>query len=931
MHTITVPSPTGTGNATATINYKTDGTCTVSSLVDANGNSRNYSATDANHTLVTVKDPLNAVVYSNTAGFDGNMSGTTKTNGANVIQGTKTFASPNTPYEPSSVTDALGHSWSYTWDSYGNCLTSTTPRNTTTTNTYNYTNFALGRLTQVQQGSKTATVITYFEPSGLLSTDNMPAPGTVNGGTVAKSYSYDALGNGLSITEPGNNASATIFTTYNFTTDGSYSQTAAIGQPLKMTDNLGKSTHYRYDSRGNKIQYTDALGNTTNIVYNIADQILSVTNPATGQSGTGNSFETKTYLYPGGPLLTANTYDESGTLVRQFVYNYGLEGEQVSVTGNSEPVGNSYDALYRGKTLTDANGNVTRYYYKQAGYLDAITYPGYAGPSPVYNSATDSYSNISGKDSLRLMSYDSLGHLTQQIDGRGVVTNRVFNTVENDLSDIQYPASTVNNIHYNFDAYGRMSGMTDSTGSVGYSHDDNDQRLSETVTYTGLPSKTLTHTFYPDGSDQSLVTPSGTFSYNYDAVGRCSSITNPYFETSSWTYLDNDWLSSESLSNGVLTNYTRNAKGQITAQTSLNSMGATVLQFSGVQYDGRDNPKSFTASHPAVANYSGTTNFTFDAKNQITQEQSTRLSGYTNNFAYDNAGNATSFRGVTNTYNTNNQDTAHTYDFNGNPTTYKGVSMSYDVENRLTASGTTMTAGYNGNDLRSWKQTSAGRTYFLFDGENPIIEMDSTGAVTAVNTHGANGLVSRHASTGSVFYTFDRQGNVAQRWSGGTLAASDVYEAFGTGVSTAVRTDPFGYGAKWGYYTDLETGLCLLTHRYYDPGTGRFLTRDPMSYGGGVNLYNFCWNNSMLNHDSSGLDPLHPGCTKAERDIISRAMREVCSKVSTMKIDPRLKDCLRKRCNSKFIIVCAKGATLIAKVIVHTRPDQEVSEITLTR
>ena len=85
LHTITVPSPTGTGNATATINYATDGTSTVSSLVDANGNSQNYSATDANHTMVTVKDPLNAVVYSYTAGFDGNMSGTTSACGSTAV------------------------------------------------------------------------------------------------------------------------------------------------------------------------------------------------------------------------------------------------------------------------------------------------------------------------------------------------------------------------------------------------------------------------------------------------------------------------------------------------------------------------------------------------------------------------------------------------------------------------------------------------------------------------------------------------------------------------------------------------------------------------------------------------------------------------------------------------------------------------------
>jgi RHS repeat-associated protein len=34
-------------------------------------------------------------------------------------------------------------------------------------------------------------------------------------------------------------------------------------------------------------------------------------------------------------------------------------------------------------------------------------------------------------------------------------------------------------------------------------------------------------------------------------------------------------------------------------------------------------------------------------------------------------------------------------------------------------------------------------------------------------------------------------------------------------------------------------------HRYYDPGTGRFLTRDPAGYGGGMNLYGYADGNPV--------------------------------------------------------------------------------------
>ena len=32
---------------------------------------------------------------------------------------------------------------------------------------------------------------------------------------------------------------------------------------------------------------------------------------------------------------------------------------------------------------------------------------------------------------------------------------------------------------------------------------------------------------------------------------------------------------------------------------------------------------------------------------------------------------------------------------------------------------------------------------------------------------------------------------------------------------------------------------CTAGRRYYDPATGRFVTRDPIGYGGGTNLYGY--------------------------------------------------------------------------------------------
>lgn len=829
-------SPTGSGTATTTINY--DSTLgAVANTIDPNGNKRTYTQVSGSQTKVSVANSVGTVATSFTATFDGrlNMTGITDGTNTNTVM-SYSYADSNAPDQPSTITDANGHSISSTFDSHGNRVTSTSALGTVTTYTFDYTYFPLGRLTQVQEGSKAATSFAYNEPSGTFQSITSPAPG--GGGTVSCSFTYDSLGNLLTETSPGNNATSSIVTTYNYTTDGSYSQAAAIGQPVKVTNNLGKVTHLRYDSQGRPTSAVDALGNEQDTTYNIVGQALTSVSPATGQTGSGHGYSLTTYLWPGGPSSGAQLYDESRSLVRSTSLSYGPAGELLSTTGDTEPVTHVYDAAYRPTSTSDGNGHATTYTYNTAGYVATITAPG------------------GGVD--QFTSYDSAGNLLSKTDARGVVTNYVYSGTGGTLSATQFPGSTSLNESYSYDSYGRMTSITDGTGTASATFDDMDHVLTTSRTYSGVPTQTVTYAYYPNGSRQTLTCPAGTWSYSYDGVGRYTSLNSPA-GTSTASYADNGWQTGRVLPNGATSGYSYNAAGQITDCLNQTSGGTTLSHFNSFAYDGNLNVTGVTASVPAWTSFSGATTYQYDSKDQLIQESTARFGSFTNGYAYDSAGNPTTIRGSTVTYNSNNQLTVSgfAYDSNGNPTTYNGATCTYDPRNHLTAGGSLMTAGYRSDGLRAWLNESSTTTYYFYDGGTPIYETNGSGTITAINVFAPDGLVARKQGGTWGQYVFDAQGHVTHRLdaTGSTLSIS-AYNANGQETSSTSHSDPFGFNARSGYLTDQVTGLILCGQRYYDPAYARFINRDPIGFSGGINAYGYAGNNPVNALDPSGLEPL---------------------------------------------------------------------------
>jgi RHS repeat-associated protein len=946
LSTITVPSATGSGNATAYIYYAPDtaggnpntnfflplamivptkaepadrdnwvskqpemvamasypsslGTQQVyagmvTSYVDANGVATFFSSIDANHMRTVVTDSAGNIYSDKITGWDNNMSRTTTTDNAGNVTWTMTCSDPANIYKATSYTDATGHTTNLTWDSHGNTSSVTTPRLTTTNYTWNYTSttFPFGRLTQAQQGSKTPITAAYFEPSGLLKSLTFASPtGT---GTVSHSFTYSALGNLLTDTGPGNPNTNAITTTFGYTSDtnsgdenfsgnGSFSQDERLGEPLTVANSVGKVWHHRYDSLGHTVASWDPSGYEYDNTYDSGDDLLTTALPATGQQGSGRGSLQNVYLYPNGPRIEQQLFDESGsgTAFRAATYSYDPEGNLLAVSGNvAEPYSATYDALYRQVTVTDAASHTTTWTYNPAGYLASVTYP--------------------GGDSLSYPSYDANGRVLKRIDGNGVETDYNYTTngdgstdPDGSLATVKYPTTPALNAAFYYDAYRRITSLTDGTGSRSYTYNNLDQQVSTTTTYTGVPAQTVSYGFYADGSRSSLTTPAGTFSYVSDPDGRPENVTNPFGEKTVWQWLVNDWPNSQtnnqtafSFANGY------NALGEVTALTD-GIPGNYTYDIRNTTFDGAGNRVSAASTNFLQETaLSGSVTYGYDSSNRLTGEDSTRGSSYGDSYdwanAFDNAGNLTTLRGVSGfTYNADNQLSGGTglgtfaYDGNGNSTTYNGTGITFDVNNNPTSFGSLITAGYGIDGLRAWKQDSAtgNRTYFIYDGMHPVVEINSAGTILATNTFGPDGLSSRNTTAtgaaagvgtqGTVYYEFDDRGNTIARFgasSSTTPLNYHLYDAWGGTMSPRPgdpqpsTVDPWdGPGAQYGGYTDHETGVTLDGFRYYDPSRGRWINRDPIGMDGGLNLYAVDHNNPVTNIDQYGLYGLTNG------------------------------------------------------------------------
>ena len=630
----------------------------------------------------------------------------------------------------------------------------------------------------------------------------------------------------------------------------------------------GAGVSYTYDSRGNRLRTTNALGEVVQeLSYNLRNQ--PVIQKDTFGNRTELSYELDGKIKDVRRLGNGNRNHQR--ILQQYEYNARRQITGV-VDGNQNPISYDVDSWGRITGIGFVDGVKEGYEYTPAGQVsrtidgNAVQYR--------YNSLGKISERIDQLGFTETFRYDEEGNLSLHIDRDGRQLQRACNVfgqpVYEKASDAEGKHTNISTWHY--DSLGRVTRAVCDGKSYEYIYDaygnlkekrSNGKRF---VSYAHDRAGQITEIRDPEGVRTR---------YEYDILGRRSRIYNNDGLEVRYGYDALNRIRHIRYGNGVETAYTYDGDGNI--RTLETKAGENVLLSFAYRYDGNGNRTAKTGMQAGVTlggvtseitagNNALDISYNYDVRGQLLEE---RRNGASVCYAYDKAGNRirkTDAQGeIRYLYNEKNQLVEEespadrkqfSYDRQGGIIEEKNAAgirrFSYNSHRQQTRveteTGNVQENRYDAEGLRFELLENGRRTSFVYhDGE--LLQEEGREEQDTSYHLGAGMEAFRRGQELSYYHRDEQLSTVFVTDGQGEIRNSYQYDVFGIPLET---TEQLNNRIRYtGQQYDELTEQYYLRARYYNPVAGRFMQED-VYQGDGLNLYAYCGNNPVVYYDPSG-------------------------------------------------------------------------------
>ena len=652
----------------------------------------------------------------------------------------------------------------------------------------------------------------------------------------------------------------------------------------------GAGVSYTYDSRGNRLRTTNALGEVVQeLSYNLRNQ--PVIQKDTFGNRTELSYELDGKIKDVRRLGNGNR-NHQRTLQQ---YEYNARGQITGVVdGNRNPISYDVDSWGRITGIGFADGGKEGYEYTPAGQVSRTIDGNGNAVQYRYNSLGKISERIDQLGDTETFRYDEEGNLSLHIDRDGRQLQRACNVfgqpVYEKASDAEGKHTNISTWHY--DSLGRVTRAVCDGKSYEYIYDaygnlkekrSNGKRL---VSYTHDRAGQITEIRDPAGVSTR---------YEYDILGRRSRIFNDDGLEVRYGYDALNRISRIHYGNGVETAYTYDGDGNV--RTLETRAGENVLISLAYRYDGNGNRTAKAGTQAALGgitseitagNNALDLSYAYDVRGQLLEE---RRNGASVCYAYDKAGNRirkTDVQGeIRYLYNEKNQLVEEespadrkqfSYDRQGGIIEEKNAAgirlFSYNSRHQQTRveteTGNVQENRYDAEGLRFELLENGRRTSFVYhDGE---LLQEEGREEQGISYHLGAGMEAFRRGQELSYYHRDEQLSTVFVTDGqGEIRNSYQYDAFGIPLET---TEQLNNRIRYtGQQYDELTEQYYLRARYYNPVAGRFMQED-VYQGDGLNLYAYCGNNPVVYDDPSGYASTSTGKACPPQGKISESVDE---------------------------------------------------------